>query len=111
VDPGEIYRHDAFYRNSATGELERKYLLVLARLPGNDLVARLLTSRAHGRPEVPQCYHGLPYGGFYLGVPGGPLTAKTWIDLRYLDDLDDRAAQALRERGVLSLIGNLDIKV
>jgi hypothetical protein len=45
VKPGEIYRHEAFYRNSSTGVLEPKYLIVLARTPGDDVVARLLTSR------------------------------------------------------------------
>jgi hypothetical protein len=108
VEPGEIYRHDAFYRNPTTRALERKYLLTLARLRGNDIVARLLTSRAHGRPEAPPCYHGLPYAGFYLGVPGGPLTTKTWVDLRYLDDVDEREARLLQERGVLSLAGRLE---
>ncbi len=104
MNPGEIYRHDAFYRNRDTGELERKYLLVLAHTPGNDIVARLLTSRAHGRSEHPRCYHGLPYGGFYLGTPGAPLTSKTWVDLRYLDDIDASAAQRLSQQGILGLV-------
>jgi len=85
--PGEIYRAENFYVTNA-GELAPKYLLVLAVPAGDDIVARLLTSRAHGRPEAPPCYHGRPYGGFFLGVPGAPLTEKTWIDLRPFDDLD-----------------------
>jgi hypothetical protein len=88
VRPGDIYRRDAFYANQNTGELEAKYLLVLATPQGDGIVAHLLTSRAHGRPEMPPCYHGPPYGGYYLGVPGGPLTAKTWVDLRPFDDFD-----------------------
>lgn len=86
--PGEIYRLDRFYLSRDTGAYEPKYVLVLAIAAGGDIVGRLLTSRAHGRPEHPQCFHGDPYPGYYLGVLGGPLTAKTWLDLRRLDDLD-----------------------
>jgi hypothetical protein len=88
VQPGELYRHEAFYRSSETGQLESKYLVLLATLPSGDLVARLLTSRQHGRPEHPPCYHGNPYPSFYLGVIGQPLTVKSWVDLRYLNDFD-----------------------
>jgi hypothetical protein len=88
VQPGEIYRHEAFYRSGETGHLEAKYLVLLAALPADDFVARLLTSRPHGRPEHPACSHGHPYSSFYLGVPGGSLGAKSWVDLRYLDDFD-----------------------
>jgi len=89
VQPGEVYRHENFYRNDETGEFEPKYLALLGTLPSGDLVARLLTSRAHGRPETPPCYHGHPYASFYLGVVGGPLSAKSWVDLRYLDNFDE----------------------
>jgi len=89
MQPGAIYRHDAFYRSIESGELEAKYLVLLARLPSGDLVSRLLTSRPHGRPETPSCFHGRPYASFFLGVLGGPLSAKSWVDLRYLDDFDE----------------------
>lgn len=89
MQPGEIYRHDAFYRSQETGLLEPKYFVLLARLPSDDLVARLLTSRPHGRPEQPPCFHGRPYSGFFLGVLGGPLSSKSWVDLRYQDDFDE----------------------
>jgi hypothetical protein len=88
MDVGDIYRHEAFYPDPGTGELLPKYLVILARLPGGDLVARLLTSRAHGRPERPPCFHGNPYPGYYLGVLGGSLGAKSWVDLRPFRDLD-----------------------
>ena len=85
---GAIYRHEAFYRSAETGRLEPKFLVLLATLPSNDLVARLLTSRSHGRPETPNCYQGRPYASFYVGVLGGLLHTKSWVDLRYLDDFD-----------------------
>lgn len=88
MQPGEVYRHEAFYLNDETGELEAKYVLLLATLADGDLVARLLTSRPHGRPEHPACFHGYPYSSFYLGVLGNPLSAKSWLDLRYLEDFD-----------------------
>jgi hypothetical protein len=89
MQPGEIYRHDAFYRSAETGQLEPKYLVLLATLPSGDLVARLLTSRPHGRPEQPPCFHGRPYSSFFLGVIGGTLSSKSWADLRCLDDFDE----------------------
>lgn len=89
MQPGELYRHDAFYRSPETGRLEPKYLVLLAALPSGDLVARLLTSRPHGRPEQPPCFHGRPYSSFFLGVVGGPLSSKSWVDLRYHDDFDE----------------------
>jgi hypothetical protein len=88
VQPGEIYRHEAFYRNEETGSFEAKFLVILATPATDDIVARLLTSRAHGRPESPACYQGHPYPSFFLGVLGGQLSAKSWVDLRYLDDFD-----------------------
>ena len=89
MQPGEIYRHEAFYRSSETGALEAKYFVLLAILPGGDFIARLLTSRPHARPETPPCFHGHPYSSFYLGIVGGPLSVKSWVDLRYLDDFDE----------------------
>ncbi len=89
MQSGHVYRHEAFYRSAETGNLEPKYLVLLATLPSGDLVARLLTSRPHGRPETPPCHHGHPYPSFYLGVLGNPLSAKSWVDLRHLDDFDE----------------------
>lgn len=85
---GAIYRHEAFYRSAESGRLEPKFLVLLAVLPSKDLVARLLTSRFHGRPENPPCFHGRPYPSFYIDILGGPLRARFRVDLRYLDDFD-----------------------
>jgi hypothetical protein len=99
---GCIYYHRRFYVERETGEFRGKYLLVLAETRGGDWVARLLTSRQHGRPEKPPCYHGDPYPGFFLGVLGARLSRPSWLDLRYLDDLDPRDAARDEDRGLLS---------
>jgi hypothetical protein len=100
--PGCIYHHRCFYVDRETGEFRGKYMLVLAETPGGDWVARLLTSRQHGRPEKPPCYHGDPYPGFFLGVLGAPLFRPSWLDLRYLPDADPRDAARDEDRGLLS---------
>ncbi len=80
---GHVYRDSAFYVEPQTGELKPKYFLVLAAPERGDIVVRLLTSRYAGmRPENPACFHGDPYPGFFLGVLGGELGAKSWLDLR-----------------------------
>lgn len=111
MKPGEIHRHEAFYRSPETGAMEPKYLLALARTPGDDIVARLLTSRAHARPENPRCFHGFPYPGFYLGVLGSGLNQKSWVDLRYLDDLDSADVLRLHKKGVLVSVMALDAEL
>ena len=98
--PGDIYRDNAFYV-APTGELKRKFLLVLAAPVKRDVVIRLLTSRPHGRPENPPCFHGAPYAGYFLGVPGGELNQKTWVDLRPQGDLDVIACRGQEEKGLM----------
>lgn len=105
--PGDIYEVPAFYADPLTGELRTKYLLILATNRDGDLVARLLTSRAHGRPERPPCFHGHPYPGFFLGIPGEALAFPTWVDLRALDDIEHgefalRIERDVRIAGTLS---------
>jgi hypothetical protein len=107
---GEVYRHEAFYLNVETGELEAKYFLLFATPPSGDAVARLLTSRQHGRPENPPCFHGHPYSSFYLGVLGGPLSAKSWVDLRYLDDFDGVELQRRLKTKRISLVMRVPIE-
>jgi hypothetical protein len=107
VQIGEIYRHEAFYRNAETGELEAKYLVLLATLPSGDCVARLLTSRQNGRPEEPPCFHGNPYPSYFLGVLGGPLSAKSWLDLRFLDDFDEVEFRRRIKSNRIALVGSV----
>ena len=107
MSPGDIYRHSRFYLDVTTGEMKSKFLLALAISPAGDFIVRLLTSRTHGRPEKPPCFHGAPYAGFYLGVLGGPLSAKSWLDLRQQDDLDaDEFNRAIR-KGFVSKVTEL----
>lgn len=108
--PGEIYRHDRYYRNEQ-GQWQSKYFVALAFSLGQDVIHRTLTSRRNGRPETPPCYHGDPYPGYFLGVPGAPLTRPTWVDLRAADDYDSRDFDAETTNGTLSLIMNLPLPV
>ncbi len=50
------------------------------RTSGCDRV-HLISTRGKSR-------QGAPYPGFYLGVIGGRLTSKNWVDLRRFEDLD-----------------------
>lgn len=86
--PGEIYAHEQFYISPESGRYERKYILILAFSRAGDIVGRLLTSRTHGRPRNPPCFHGNPYPGYFLGALGAPLTAESWLDLRSMGELD-----------------------
>jgi hypothetical protein len=70
-------------------------------------VARLLTSRTHGRPENPRCFHGVPYPSFYIGILGDPLSAKSWVDLRALNDIDAVEFERRRTKGVITLVTSL----
>ncbi len=107
MDSGDIYRHDRFYRDPEFGELLAKYIVFLAPTRSGDWVARLLTSRGNLRPRIPPCFHGDPYPGYFLGVPGPPLTFDTWVDLRALGDLDAADVRALVARGIMSTVGQL----
>ena len=106
---GSIYRHEAFYVDRETGQLQPKFLVALAQTPGGDIVARLLTSKAHGRPEKPPCYHGDPYPGYYLGVLGGRLTTKSWVDLRQLPDLDAADALVLMRTSLMTEVAAVPV--
>ena len=107
MTPGGIYHHRHFYVDPETRAFRGKYMLVLAATRGGDLIIRLLTSRPHGRPERPRCYHGDPYPGFYLGILGRPLDRPTWLDLRYLDDADPHVAQREEHTGLIQHVTTL----
>jgi len=108
VTPGQIYRHSHFYMGD-DGKPKPKFFLILAIARGGDVVARLLTSGSIGaaRPEQPACFHGDPYPGFFLGVLGGNLSTKSWLDLRGLDEFDaDLLALNIR-KDIIALEGTL----
>jgi hypothetical protein len=102
MEVGEIYVHDEFYTDTETGELLPKYFVVLAIDQSGDIITRLLTSRHHGRPQDPRCFHGQPYASFYFGPICSALPLATWLDLRAQEDFDlsifeqRRAKKAIR---------------
>lgn len=107
---GHVYQDARFYADAESGELKRKFLLVLAAESGHDIVARLLTSRyVNLRPREPACFHGDPYPGFFLGVPGGPLNRETWLDLRGMDDLDAWAFERHLSEGRITEVGPIAV--
>lgn len=110
VSPGQIYRHINYYRN-CTGEWKSKYSLILAGTSGGDIIYRLLTSRRHGRPKTPPCFHGLPYPGFYLGCLGGPLTADSWLSLQEREDYDGGAFLADIAGGTIVQVATLPMSL
>ena len=101
--PGEIWLDTDFLGDKT----KQKYLLVLAVSQG-DVTYRCLTSQQHGRPEDPACYHGNPYQGFYLGILGGPLIKKSWLDLSLTEDLDAVAFGRMEKANQLVYIMLLD---
>lgn len=102
---GQIYRHAQFYIDTRTGETRPKFMLILATPAGGDVVVRLLTSRHAGlRREVPPCSHDDPYAGFFLGVLGGELAVKSWLDLRHHVDLDPWDFDREVRQGVLQFL-------
>lgn len=105
---GDIYKHYNFYADPITAQLLPKYLVILAVPAVGDLVVRLITSRYAGlRPEHPPCHHGDPYPGFYLGIPGGPLDRRSWLDLRPFDDLDAELFALQLRKGTIERVGEL----
>lgn len=105
LKPGIVLHHSHFYADRETGELKPKFLFVLATTGSADVVWRLLSSRQHGRPENPPCYHGDPYPGFYLGVidTSARLGKKSWLDLRPLEDGDGIEVAQRMDAGVLTI--------
>jgi hypothetical protein len=100
---GEIWR-DSVY--PVSGGTKPKFLLVAA-VDRYDLLYCTATSRAHGRPENPACFHGDPYAGFFLGNPPFvPFTKLTWLDLQYgVTDADVTRFRAAVASGQTTLVG------
>lgn len=63
---------------------------------------RLLTSKQYGRPENPPCSHAYPYPSFYLGVLGGRLGKKSWVDLQFTENLDAFKFREARKSGMMT---------
>ncbi len=106
ASPGEIFRHETFYAD-AQGNLQPKFLVVLAFTPSRDLVFRLLTSRQRDRRRDPPCFHGDPLPGYFVGILGGILDAESWVDLRPSEDYDGLSFEAERRNGTLRRIAAL----
>lgn len=111
MDSGDIYRHERLYRDAVTGELKAKYLIFLAPTTGDGWVTRLLTSQTSLRTENPPCSLAYPRPGYFLGVPGAPLTLKTWVDLRELDDVDALEVPRLVKLGIMIRVMTLPSRV
>lgn len=104
MTPGQIYRHAHFY-TGVNGEPKPKFFLILATGQGGDIINRLFTNGSSGtiRPENPTCFHGDPYPGFFLGVLGGCLSTKSWLDLRGQDDFDADFLALGIKKGIITL--------
>ena len=107
---GQVWTDPQYYRHPETGDWERKQFLILG-IGAGYITSRLLTSQQHGRPEDPACYHDETYAAFYLGVIDAKcvhLCLPTWLDLRYLDDTDDRHFAVQERNKAIELIGRID---
>ena len=109
MEPGDIYRHERFYRDAVSGELKPKFLVFLAPTPGEDWVTRLLTSQANMRTEDPACSLDYPYPGFFLGIIGGHLPLKSWVDLRWLADVDPLDVVRMTKMGIMARAATLSV--
>lgn len=106
IEPGWIYHHSQLYRDQS-GELKAKFLLVLATSTSDELVARVLTSKATGRRKDHPCFHGAPYPAYYLGNLNDTLPRETWVDLRGLDDFDKQVLDAFLADGIIEPVTEL----
>jgi hypothetical protein len=103
VDVGDIVYNPRHYLDPQTGESKGKYFLVLAFTRADDAIVRLLTSRQHGRPEDPRCFHGDPYPSFFLGVLGDRLPHKSWLDLRNHPNLESGVLRQRLKSGAIEI--------
>lgn len=82
---GQIWRDENYYNKD--GEWFPKYFVVLGFDKWTVTICTL-TSRQHGRPETPACYHDITYPSYFLGIPDNGLSRPTWVDLRAPEDID-----------------------
>lgn len=102
---GQIWRDNCYYLNRATGECERKYVLVLAvDAAAGDAVTAVFTSKPNGLTEKPPCSSGPPRAGYFVGLPGGVMQKPTWVDFSSLEMLDDSDLQRNLRSGRMSLL-------
>jgi hypothetical protein len=108
-NPGEIWRDGEYYPDPNTGEFLPKFLLVVGvRATDGDVVYKLLTSKPHGRPQEPLCFHGTPYPGYFLGLLMTPLLPlNTWVDLRESEEYDRRDFEDAQKKGRLAYVHTL----
>lgn len=102
--PGQIWRDDCYYLDRSSGECMPKYILILATDRSGDLVTAAFTSKSHGLPEDPACFHGPPRAGYFVGAPGSVLARPTWVDFSSLQDVDALDFDRWRSQGRVGLI-------
>lgn len=104
---GQIWSCQA-YCPDEHGKPKTKYLLILG-FDNGELVCRTLTSRSHGRPVDPACFHGYPYPSFYIGVLqlGGYLNKDSWLDLRENEDYPESEFKKKISAGKISYVMTL----
>jgi hypothetical protein len=87
VQPGELYRHEAFYRSAETGRLEPKYLVILA----TPLAISSHDCQQAGRTDVPynlRASTAARIRAFFSASSVAP-SRPIRVDLRHLDDFDE----------------------
>lgn len=84
--PGDVYHFPDYV--FPDGETRDKLVVLLALTRADDWVLARTTSRQHGRPADPPCYHGYPYSGFYLHRADGVLRLPSWVPLDRFDPAD-----------------------
>lgn len=98
---GDVFLHNAYYRETESGPWLPKYMVVLGHTRAGDVVYRLLTSQHKvGRPTA-GCSHDVPYPSFALDTLGGLMSKPTWVDMREADDFDVDAFVSMRSGGTI----------
>jgi hypothetical protein len=105
---GQIWLDDCYYLDRATGECQRKFLLIVAVDERyEDVVTAVFTSKPNGLVESPACHIGPPREGFFVGVQGGVLPLPTWVDFNSLRDLDSSDLAQLQRSSRMRLVSQV----